>query len=306
MQDGTVIQHNLSHDNEGGFLLLCTDSEPRLATVRFNLSVNDDLMFNSSPCSRPTGNYDGIEIYNNTVVAPDPAFAILGTRKQNLFASQSPRLSFFNNIVVATGVATGFSCEPDCTHNLFSGLPAAGEDPIVGDAGFAGGPVGEAESYKLAPGSIAFDAGSPLLEPGLTDFFDRPIADAETPNLGIDQSPKPAPPPIRPPVLRSLSVTPKRLKTGRKARTVSLKRKARIRIRLDRPARLDFKLKKVTRRGARILAKFSFKAPAGKSNRRFLGAASRKRLGPGRYLLIATPKAERQKGMPRTARFRIV
>ncbi len=28
-QDGTVIQFNYSHDNEGGFILLCTDAEPR-------------------------------------------------------------------------------------------------------------------------------------------------------------------------------------------------------------------------------------------------------------------------------------
>ena len=33
-QDGTVVQFNYSHDNEGGFILLCTDPDPRVAHVR--------------------------------------------------------------------------------------------------------------------------------------------------------------------------------------------------------------------------------------------------------------------------------
>ena len=81
-QDGTVVQFNESYANEGGFMLLCTDDQPRTAEVRFNVSVNDGFSFNSSPCSRPAGSYAGLRIYNNTIVGPDPGVATLGYRQR--------------------------------------------------------------------------------------------------------------------------------------------------------------------------------------------------------------------------------
>ncbi len=53
-QEGTIIQYNYSHDNEGGFILLCSDDEPHAAEVRYNLSVDDGKVINASPCKFPT------------------------------------------------------------------------------------------------------------------------------------------------------------------------------------------------------------------------------------------------------------
>lgn len=39
---GTVYEYNISHDNEGGFILLCPYEKPtRNFTIRYNLSIND-------------------------------------------------------------------------------------------------------------------------------------------------------------------------------------------------------------------------------------------------------------------------
>jgi len=45
-QEGTIIQYNYSHNNEGGFILLCSDDEPHAAEVRYNLSVDDGKVIN--------------------------------------------------------------------------------------------------------------------------------------------------------------------------------------------------------------------------------------------------------------------
>ncbi|KAA0267394.1 MAG: hypothetical protein EDQ89_11770, partial [Acidobacteria bacterium] len=135
-QDGTVVQFNYSHDNEGGFMLLCTDTEPRTAAVRFNLSVNDGFSFNSSPCSRPTGSYEGLRIHNNTIVGPDPGVAILGNPSETLFGPSG--LDFFNNALVATEAGRAFACGPGCRRNLFFRMPAAGAGPIAAPPRFRG------------------------------------------------------------------------------------------------------------------------------------------------------------------------
>jgi hypothetical protein len=75
-QDGTVIQYNYSHGNAGGFLLLCTDQSPHRVVIRYNLSVDDNATFNPTPCAGvidpATNNLNGVEMYNNTIVAATP------------------------------------------------------------------------------------------------------------------------------------------------------------------------------------------------------------------------------------------
>jgi len=200
-QDGTIVQANYSHDNEGGFMLLCTDTDPRMADVRFNLSVDDGYSFNSSPCSRPTGNYEGIRIYNNTIVSPDPCVAILGFDNTKLFGPDS--LTFFNNIVVATGdQGRGFTCEPDCHDNLFFRIPPAGTDAIVAPPRFTGDrPYDSAtppRGFMLRPRSAAYDGGNRIPASAAKDFFGNAIKRKRVPNIGFWQgvAPKTAPGPI--------------------------------------------------------------------------------------------------------------
>ena len=188
-QDGTVVQRNESYANEGGFMLLCTDDQPRTAEVRFNVSINDGYSFNSSPCSRPAGSYDGIRIYNNTIVGPDPGVAILGYPNTQLFGP--PSLTFFNNILAATESGRGFTCEPDCHDNLFFHMPPAGTNALTSSPRFRSkGPydgVSAARLLKLRPSSPAIDAGAPIPRTATRDYFGVRIKRGDQPDIGFSQ-----------------------------------------------------------------------------------------------------------------------
>jgi len=189
-QDGTVVQFNESRGNEGGFMLLCTDDQPRAATVRFNLSVDDGFSLNSSPCSRPGGSYDGIEIYNNTIVGPDPGFATLGNPTAALFGPAG--LDFFNNVLVATGAGRQIACAPGCRRNLFFGLPAAGVEPITAAPRFRRrppyGPGTAAAAFRLRAGSPAIGAGARIPAGATKDFFGSRLGRTGRPDVGFFQT----------------------------------------------------------------------------------------------------------------------
>ncbi len=68
---GTIFQYNYSHDNEGGFMLLCNNSKEVMpfnignqkTIIRYNISINDKTrMFHAS------GKVDNVEIYNNVLI----------------------------------------------------------------------------------------------------------------------------------------------------------------------------------------------------------------------------------------------
>ena len=126
-QDGTVVQFNYSHDNEGGFILLCTDAKPRTAQVRFNLSVDDRLVANQSPCSlaaraRPTRG-------SASTTTRSSAPALLGRARQPHHARCSIRPGSRCATTSSTPPRrrpTTLGCGAPCSHNLFFGLPAGG------------------------------------------------------------------------------------------------------------------------------------------------------------------------------------
>lgn len=78
----TIIQYNFSHDNEGGFLLICNNSEVKMPAsvgntgtiIRYNLSVNDGVRRHPtrkgkfSPTFTITGFCKDTQIYNNTII----------------------------------------------------------------------------------------------------------------------------------------------------------------------------------------------------------------------------------------------
>jgi hypothetical protein len=190
-QDGTIVQFNYSHDNEGGFILLCTDAEPRAADVRFNLSVDDRFLLYQSPCSlRPGATFEGLRVYNNTAVARDPALAILGTRATALLDPAG--LEFRNNVVYAT-VTQGspLTCGARCSHNLFWGLPPSGTSAVAGDPRFRHparrglGRLAVGRGFRLGAGSPAIGAGTPMSGSPRADYFGKRVTDP--PAIGFHQ-----------------------------------------------------------------------------------------------------------------------
>jgi hypothetical protein len=194
-QDGTVVQYNYSHDNAGGFILLCTDAEPRAAEVRYNLSIDDAATLSNAPCAIESGNFgslDGLRFYNNTFVAAKPIATL------ELFPI--PRLilpgnfQFKNNILVATEPQSDHvACGQDCTDNLFFQLPPSGTDAVVGDPLFVdpsrrgAGRLRVGRAFRLRPGSPAIGAGASLADAPSRDYFGDPVPTDEPPSIGIHQ-----------------------------------------------------------------------------------------------------------------------
>lgn len=210
-QDGTIVQHNYSHDNTGGFVLLCSDDAVRTGAVRFNLSVNDSTTISHGPCgiaSGVVGTLSGLRFFNNTVVADQPSLSVLGAPAQEILLPGD--FSFRNNILYARDPATPvMPCGEYCSNNFFFGMPASGtaaitEDPQLLDPLASGSGFGVANGFRLKEASPARQAGITIADPGATDFFDRPINPDIAPSIGFDQPP-PAqipPPPPEPPVDR--------------------------------------------------------------------------------------------------------
>jgi len=190
-QEGTIIQYNYSHNNEGGFILLCSDDEPHTAHVRYNLSIDDGKVINASPCKAPiVGTFSDIRMYNNTFVTAKPLTGIETIPLEKF--TNAGDFQFANNIIYATAVSTNLiACGDRCSNNLFYNLPPVGNQPLVDDPLFedvawrGDGRVEAAEAFRLRDGSPAIDAGISIEGGVEEDFFGNEVP--ATPALGIHQ-----------------------------------------------------------------------------------------------------------------------
>ncbi|NND67088.1 MAG: hypothetical protein HKN19_05825 [Halioglobus sp.] len=192
-QEGTVIQYNYSYNNEGGFILLCSDDEPHTGIVRYNLSVDDGKILNVSPCKFPIiGTFDDIRIYNNTFVLAKPLTALETNPLSEI--SNAGDLQFANNIVYATTPQSDpLACGDNCSNNLFYNLPPAGTnfvlgEPLFEDVSWRGtGRLEAGEAFKLRAASPAIAAGLGLPDEPLEDYFGNAIP--ANPAIGMHQPP---------------------------------------------------------------------------------------------------------------------
>jgi hypothetical protein len=113
---GTVFQYNYSHDNEGGFMLICAPGSSYCDdfTIRYNISQNDGI--SAADYVRPPGaqGYDQGDIfllggkgtngriYNNTIFVPASKNIRL-MQSQVWDGGQVANLTFSNNIFWAAG-----------------------------------------------------------------------------------------------------------------------------------------------------------------------------------------------------------
>jgi hypothetical protein len=206
-QDGTVIQYNYSHDNGGGFVLLCTDHSPHRVVIRYNLSVDDNATFNPAPCALDfnpaTSNLSGVEMYNNTIVAPTPRVTTeLNEALARALVAFDGSFAFLDNIVDATSgdaVNHSFPCGGNCTNNLFYGMPVPSTatssvtaDPQFVAAKLRGPGLWMANGFRLRPTSPAIGAGVTISSgyppAAAHDFFGRPISNP--PSIGFSEGPQ--------------------------------------------------------------------------------------------------------------------
>jgi hypothetical protein len=179
----TLIQYNYSHDNDGGFLLICDDGGSKMpwnignigTIARYNLSVNDGerLFHIAGPCSHT-------QVYNNTVyVGPTRHLPLILPGDWGGFASDTV---FANNLFWIAGSlkhSLGKMKQTVFDHNLFFGtidhLPE-GEgnltvDPQLVNPGAGGDGFEGLVGYKPKVGSPCLGAGRVIELAGARDFW---------------------------------------------------------------------------------------------------------------------------------------
>ena len=199
----TVIQYNYSHDNEGGFLLICNNGQSKLpqnvgnkgTIVRYNISINDGLRTvgrvpDFSPTFHISGPCHGSKIYNNIIVIPKkPSTKIDKTilKMDNWGGPWPVDTLFANNIFYVEGEATfqfGKDEKTVFSNNVYHGkisnrpkdTAPISQDPMFqrilrgGDKGFE--PLG---AFLLKKGSPCIGAALAIPDNGGRDFFGSPV-----------------------------------------------------------------------------------------------------------------------------------
>lgn len=211
---GTTIQYNYSHDNAGGFLLICGSkdhspdgqSSPNTGTiVRYNLSINDGgrtwgKHAHDFPIIYFHGNPDGSMIYNNTFIYGDKQEELAGTEPHfikeiwgepwntkiynNIFASLLPggKIDMLKNI------------NTEIDNNLYYNVPTlVDKNGSITDANkLVANPIFkdlqglQPNDYLLLTDSPAIGTGRIISKNGGQDFFGNPVSATEKPSIGAD------------------------------------------------------------------------------------------------------------------------
>ncbi len=195
----TIFQYNYSHDNEGGFMLICTPKPDSNnvgcvgTIIRYNLSVNDQTrIFDIG------GGAQNTQIYNNTIYVGkglDVKLVSYGSWGEN---NWSDGMYFYNNIFYADQGAALRVVErkkrnPDgrfevipgtgkSSNNLFKANVYFGEilhvpddlDGLFEDPRLIKPGSNDIMDYRLQPSSPCIDAGHSIVK-SINDYFGKPI-----------------------------------------------------------------------------------------------------------------------------------
>ncbi len=203
----TVMQYNYSHDNDGGFLLICTTGESycEKPIVRYNISVNDGIVLDSKPKDDPEADAYGAtfrlsgrstdgKIYNNLIFMTKKQRIPL-IRSTDWGGGRPQNLIFANNIFYVEGQARYEFVEPKAikfSHNVFFGTHekrpddehAILADPLLKKPGEApNGFKTLADAFGLKAGSPCIGAGMKFFEKG-KDFAGVALPDDRAPSIG--------------------------------------------------------------------------------------------------------------------------
>ncbi len=193
--ENTVVQYNYSHDNEGGFLLVCSPGEgaksgyyTRNTYARYNISQNDGnlgIIY--------SGNIENTNFFNNTIyVGEGNTTKVIDSwdwggawAKGGIFA---------NNLIynLGTGDYDLGEIDIEIKNNIMYGNHPMTEpedpqkitdDPGLVAPGSGGFGIHTVDGYMLKAGSIALGAGIPIKNCGTVDYFGNKI-NAAKPNIG--------------------------------------------------------------------------------------------------------------------------
>ena len=178
---GTIYQYNYSHDNEGGFILIC-QSEVLDSIVRYNISQNDQR------CLFLASNTHNADVYNNTFYIGEGLdtevvedVGGVATLKNNIFYNlgTSTTTTWGRNFSYENNLYYGYDSTPEDSRKIIA-------DPMFTDPGTGGtGVLGDSAidtlgGYRLQEDSPAIDAGLEIENNGGRDYFGTPLADGKT------------------------------------------------------------------------------------------------------------------------------
>lgn len=189
-----LSQYNYSHDNQGGFHLICSppgkDGKSTGNVIRYNISQNDgNTVFVFA------GGVDSTLIYNNTIYIGEGL-------KTNVYGvwdydgGVAANTSVINNIFYNLGQG-GYVLEPRSTvhfdNNCFYGNHPENEpddihkvtfDPMLVKPGSGINGRGSVGGYQLMPGSPCLSTGKVIPGNGGQDFWGIPVSAFDLPNIG--------------------------------------------------------------------------------------------------------------------------
>ena len=212
---GTIFQYNYSHDNDGGFMLICSSGEwkpPRMlvnseTVVRYNISQND-----RARTFHISGPVTGVEIYNNVFFVGKEFLVDLFLLTD--WDGWPQDIKVRNNIFYVEGqgrYSYGVSRNSDGSYNAEPGFgrsknnlfernvffgkhetppddpKALTTDPMLVAPG--GGKFGfdSLQGYKLKDGSPCIGAGIPVERNGGRDFWGNKVPEGARPDIGAEQ-----------------------------------------------------------------------------------------------------------------------
>ena len=203
----TVFQYNYSHDNEGGFLLVCNDSSQvmpvgigNVGTVfRYNVSQNDGE-FHSGPTFELSGSITNTKIYNN-VIYIGKHLDIRLVNVWNWKGGWADNTNFYNNIFYVDGNARyyfGGITNTVFSNNVFYGNHqdppndpnAITADPMLVSPGSGARGLDSLKGYTLKAGSPCIGAGRTISDNGGRDFWGNQLEKNKAPDIGAHQLPR--------------------------------------------------------------------------------------------------------------------
>ena len=194
----SIFQYNYSHDNDGGFMLVCDANETGYSVgnigtiIRYNISQNDGARtFQFGGPTKST-------LVHNNVFYVKEGMEVLGIYHNN-WNGWSDDVKFYNNIFYADGKMKhqyGKSTNNFYSHNVFYGnhenLPPDAniyrDDPMLASPGSGKDGLDSLKGYRLKPDSPCRGAGVRLPQLPFRDFWGNKIPEGNAPlNIGADQ-----------------------------------------------------------------------------------------------------------------------
>jgi hypothetical protein len=186
---GTIIQYNYSHDNDGGFLLVCapgdSDYACRNSIIRYNISQNDG---SDSRIFHISGKTLNTQIYNN-VIYSDLDNTLIQFANWNEGVPDNTQ--FYNNIFYIAGqvdyvwgTTSGTVFENNVFYGNHIGAPAdpygQTSDPLFLGVGTGGDGLDMLGGYALQDDSPARNTGKEVSGNGGRDFWGNPLSNGVT------------------------------------------------------------------------------------------------------------------------------